>query len=179
MKPDDLQKTIEARAGRISEELKAQFDNQLDVLAETIERLSDDAWTAAGKRRRAARVPVRQACHILGPYAAYATGDYEHCSKHFGVAVASFDAQLSAGQLPSRADVVAYVGVVRGLVHAWLDGLDNDTLLGPTSHPYWAARGATLLGRVLYIVRHGTYHFGKLCAELSVADQRFCSRAFR
>jgi hypothetical protein len=44
--------------------------------------------------------------------------------------------------------------------------MSNQDLLGPAPDPGWSQRGWTMLGHVIYVLRHGTLHLGHLRAEL-------------
>lgn len=113
-----------------------------------------------------AQIPAQIACHIVEPIAGYATGEYHSCTRKFGVPAVSMELIISRDDLPDQQKVIAYIGDVKLSVHNWLSGLSNKMLLGPTPSPGWAQRGVTYLGRIIYILRHGTYHLGMLRAEL-------------
>jgi hypothetical protein len=44
--------------------------------------------------------------------------------------------------------------------------MSNQDLLVPAPDPGWSQRGWTMLGHVIYVLRHGTLHLGHLRAEL-------------
>ena len=163
MDPKEVRRIVAKRGDRISEELAAQFDNLFHVLCVTIKRLSWKQWTSGDTPER---TPARIACHIIEPCESYATGIYGSSLRHFGIAPHPFDEEITPDQLPTQKEVVAYAEEVGKLVRNWLDSLSNEELLGPTPSPGWAQRGVTYLGRVIYILRHGTYHLGMLRAEL-------------
>ncbi|MDF1515471.1 MAG: hypothetical protein P1S60_16805 [Anaerolineae bacterium] len=104
---------------------------------------------------------------------AYATGEYHGCRQRFGVDTGSMEVRISPEKLPSPTKVIVYATEVTDLVHGWLSALDNESLLGPTPSPGWAQRGITYLGRVIYILRHGTYLLGILRAELDRREIKY------
>lgn len=163
MDPNEVKKIVNARGDRISAELAAQFDNLFHVLILTIKNLSRMQWTTG---ETVERIPARIACHIIGPCESYAIDRVDSCSQRFGFESSLTDDEITPEKLPEPDKVVAYAEEVKILVHNWLNRLDNATLLGPTPSPGWAQRGVTYLGRIIYILRHGTYHLGMLRAEL-------------
>jgi hypothetical protein len=163
MDPKKVQRIIAERGDCIGAELAAQFENLFHVLCLTIKRLSWKQWSTGAKSES---TPARIACHIIGPCESYATGMKDSCLSRFGMTSDLADDGIDPILLPKPAEVVAYAEGVSQLVHQWLDKLSNDELLGPTPSPGWAQRGVTYLGRVIYILRHGTYHLGMLRAEL-------------
>lgn len=163
MDSKEVDRIIAERGDRISEELAAQFDNLFHVLSVTIKRLSWKQWSSGDVPEH---TPARIACHIIGPCESYATGEYNSCLLRFGMTADPFDKEVTPDQLPTLREVVAYAEEVQQLVRNWLENISNEELLGPTSSPGWAQRGVTYLGRIIYILRHGTYHLGMLRAEL-------------
>jgi hypothetical protein len=163
MKPKELELKIADRQGRIADELIFQYDNLLHVLSVTIRPLSHKQWVSGATP---ARTPVRQACHIARACDAYATRDWDICRRHFWAPVDSLDEDLPVDRLPATRQVLDYIDGVRGHIHAWLGGMSNEDLLGPAPNPGWSQRGWTMLGHVIYVLRHGTLHLGHLRAEL-------------
>ena len=160
---EKVRKIVAERGDRISEELAAQFDNLFHVLCVTIKRLSRKRWSSGETPER---TPARIACHIIAPCESYVTDRYSHTRHRFAMTADLQDEGISPEQLPTPMEVVAYAKQVGMLVREWLANLTNEELLGPTPSPGWAQRGVTYLGRIIYILLHGTYHLGMLRAEL-------------
>jgi hypothetical protein len=160
---DELRVKIAARQGRMADELIFQYDNLFHVLSVTIRPLSRKQWVSG---TTPAHTPVRQACHIAGSCDAYATREWDICERHFGAPVCSLDGKIGVDQLPTTQQVRGYIEGVRGHVHTWLGGMSNEDLLDPRPNPGWRQRGWTMLGHVIYVLRHGTLHLGHLRAEL-------------
>jgi hypothetical protein len=145
------------------EELAFQYDNLFHVLRVTIHRISLKQWVEGADPFR---TPVRQACHILESCEYYATGEGGGCRRRFGCLAGSLDGEIPAEQLPNPAQVVDYLLDVEQKVKAWLGGIREEDLLGRCPNWGWRERGLTLLGHILYVLRHATFHIGHLHAEL-------------
>ena len=170
MKQKDLEQRIAARQGRIADELILQYENLFHLLSVTSRRMSHKQWTSGPTP---ARTPVRQACHIVGSSDAYATGNWDICREHFGIQVDSLDVEIPADQLPTVKQVLAYTDAARQRVSRWLGAMSNEELCGPAPNPGWAQRGWTLLGHVIYVLRHATLHLGYLRQELNARGLKY------
>ena len=147
----------------VVDELIFQYDNLFHVLGVTIRRLSRKQWSSG---KSTALTPARLACHILWACEFYATGDGEGCVRRFGCRANSLDGEIPAEQLPSVAQTVDYIEEVKMEVRHWLSGIQDANLLERTPAWGWRERGTTLLGHLIYVLRHATFHLGQLCAEL-------------
>jgi hypothetical protein len=174
MKPQELEKRVAERHGRIGDELIFQYDNLFHVLSVTIRPLSHKQWISGATP---ARTPVRLACHTAGSCDAYATREWGICKRQFGVPADSLDKQIASDRLPTTEQVLSYIDDVRRRVHAWLGDMSNGELLGPAPNAGWSQRGWTMLGHAIYVLRHGTLHLGQLRAELK--ERGFLHGAFK
>ncbi len=146
-----------------TEELVFQFDNLFHVLGVTIRRVSRKQW---GSGETPFQTPARQACHILWACESYATGDWGRFQNRFGINAYSLDAEIPPDQLPTPEQILAYLEEVQGEVRARLGSYTDNALLDRTPNWGWRERGLTLLGHIIYVLRHATLHLGQLQAEL-------------
>ena len=148
---------------RITDELAYQYDNLFHVLSVTIRGLSRKQWTAGDSPFQ---TPARLACHIVWACEGHATGDWDGCLRRFGCPVQALDEEIPAEQLPTIEQVLGYIEQVHAQVKTWLSALDDEHLLDRTPNWGWRERGMSLLGHVIYVLRHATLHLGHLQMEI-------------
>jgi hypothetical protein len=138
----------------ITSELIEQYDRAWAMLRATIERITDERWRSGDAP---GLVPARWALHAIETVAFYMrpTPDGFRWNARFGV-----DSDAPADRLPSRADVLAYLEEVRADARATLERMSDSDLLEATNAFPWT--GSTILGRMLYTLRHTMTHQGEL-----------------
>ena len=107
-------------------------------------------------------IPARQILHgieTLDFYSTITPDVYKHGYRF------NLDWQrVSADQLPSKAQLDAYLDEVKEKMETWINGLDDELFHSP--EPMYPWTGSTLLGRVLYSLEHSRHHLGELNGEL-------------
>jgi len=141
-----------------SDGLAAQAERQWAMFRATVERLTDDQWYAGDNP---GQVPAWQAFHALLWAEYYVQADPKNFNPRGRFGVSDRDAPSS---LPSRTAVLAYIDEVAAQTDTFLRSLDSEALLAP--EPLFPWTGATVLERVVYTLRHTTYHLGELSATL-------------
>lgn len=151
---------LETTSYRWSEVLIHQKHRQWQMLRATINRFSDEEWRQGTKSMMS---PAQVAFHLL-QWADYYCRDSPNGfdkKARFGV-----EANDDVEKLPGRADLLNYVDAVEASTAAFLRSLDDTALLQPETICKWT--GSTVLDRILYALRHTTYHLGELSYILRI-----------
>jgi|WetSurMetagenome_2_1015567.scaffolds.fasta_scaffold273384_1 hypothetical protein len=142
---------------KIADALLHQFDRTWEMLRCSIERLTDEQWRTAPNERM---VPARWAYHAIRSADVYA-GENRESFSLTGLAGGNWEA--APEDLPSRQDILKYLGQVEAKMRARISSLSEEQLLGPTGFPW---TGESILEQMIYILRHIQYHLGELAAAL-------------
>lgn len=134
--------------------LAAQYERQWTMFRMTVGRITDEQWHVGDVR---GKVPAWIAFHAV-LWADYYTQDDP----------ASFDPAARFGvsdkddpaRMPDRAALRGYLDEVAARTDAFLRSLDDEVLLAEETRFPWT--GTNTLERVLYTLRHTTYHLGEL-----------------
>ena len=147
----------------ISEALLGEFRRALRLLREAVAAFPADQWR---ENECDQLIPARQALHIVGALDSYLRPSYvagiAGGGERFG---GGLDWEGSpAAQLPSQADLTAYLADVQAKSVTEIGGLEDAELLAPNGEFKWA--GPNRLSRMVYVLGHCQHHQGILHAEL-------------
>ncbi len=145
----------------ISDSLQRQFERVWESLREAIGNCPDRQWK---KGDPAVRIPVRQACHMIGAVEMYAGEKRFAWDRRFGRPVGDFSSDLPAADLPGKDETLEYLDEMRAHTQTWLGKMSDEKLLSPQRSNRHT--GDTYLERVVYMLRHSQHHRGEMNAEL-------------
>jgi hypothetical protein len=148
---------------QIVTELRTQFHCTLDMLQSRLEACTDEVWTQ----------------EFGGPpfwHEAYHTVFWVHT--HLGTKDKLFDPRPFARDIDptifnppintcTRTEVLNFVETTRRYVDEVFSGMTNDHLAGPDNYDEQKFR--SVFHRLMYGLRHGQHHVGKLAAYLDEA----------
>jgi uncharacterized damage-inducible protein DinB len=119
------------------------------MLEATIARMDDAAWRTVDPPGLA---PIRWAHHAIET-----TEFYRQASPDDFLWGAR--SSLTANQMPSRLEMIAYLDEARNAYRDWLSGMTDEDLLAHNAFPW---TGESVLERILYTLRHTMTHQGEL-----------------
>lgn len=160
-----IREVEEAAPATLGPTLAEQFTRGWGTLREVITVFPEDCWRA-GERSR--DVPARWAIHTVETADFYLRSSPEGFPwrARFGV---DWEAALPK-DLPLQPDVLAYLDEVQRRMNAWLPKAADDELLAENRAFPWT--GGTVLGRMLYLLRHNQHHIGQLNEMLRMCGIR-------
>lgn len=136
----------------IASDLSEQFDRAWDMLRATIGRITDEQWLAGDAP---GLVPARWALHAIETVDFDMSRSPEEYTRRLDA-----DEDGPVASLPSRSELLAYLDEVRASSTATLAAVsDADLLEAPNAFPW---TGKTVLGRMLYTLRHTMTHQAEL-----------------
>jgi uncharacterized damage-inducible protein DinB len=139
----------------VGETLAEQFSRTWEMTREIVTQCPEDHWRNGGVPRH---VPARWVLHAVETadfYARPGNGGWTWGDR-FGVDWKT----ARPDELPSREDMLAYLEEVRRRLDTWLRAAADDELLRKRSDFAWT--GASLLARLLYLLRHTQHHVGQV-----------------
>ncbi|MHC4471391.1 MAG: DinB family protein [Planctomycetota bacterium] len=144
---------------KLAEHLRAQFLRGWETLKEAMERFPEDGFRRGGIDHL---IPARQAMHLIET-AEFYTGRHPDDMK-WGDRFGGYWDSLPPPELPDREKLLEYHEEVRTRVEKWLDNASDATLLAKEEAFPWT--GATVMERMIYLLRHHHQHIGEMNAEL-------------
>lgn len=140
-----------------------QFVRSWQMFEDAVRQFPADEWREGAF---AYLTPARAAYHIVETAEFYSgeIPDTFQWGHRFG---GDWEA-MPAEDLPSPADVLAYLADVRPQVEAWVRDVD---LLAPD--PAFGWTGGAFLDRALYLLRHTHHHVGEMWSELKRRGYKF------
>lgn len=136
----------------VAEEFRQQFDRAWAMIRESISGFSEVDWISAGVDYL---VPARIAYHLIQTVEYYIADTPKEFAwgKRFG---GDWEG-MAKDRLPSREDMLSYLGEIENRMSEWLG--DRDLQEENELFPH---TGKTLLGHALYVLRHTMDHHGQM-----------------
>ena len=138
-----------------------QFERVWESLREAIGNCPAKEWKSGDT---AVRIPVRQACHIIGAVEMYAGEGPFVPDRKLGLPIGDFNTDIPQSELPDKQQVLDYLEETCKQADAWLHGMGDSRLL--SSQRSNRHTGDTFLERAVYMLRHSQHHLGEMNAEL-------------
>jgi hypothetical protein len=164
---------IDKPTSKISESIIENLSLTWEMYSEAINSIPNLHWRTGEIDYL---IPARLILHALETLDFYSTASPDKYTHGYRFKVDRKTARPR--QLPTKAQLDAYLGEVKAKTESWLKGLEDKDLLSPESEFPWT--GSTVLCRVLYSLEHCRQHFGELNAELRIRGlPRIKWRTFR
>jgi uncharacterized damage-inducible protein DinB len=139
----------------IGEVVARQYDRVWGTFRDAISKLSDPQWRTSECDWLA---PIRLAYHLVETAEFYSLS-----SPKDGAEPLDWDSGAT-DQLPSQAQLLAYIDRVQPMVREWLTTCSDEAFLSSETEFDWT--GGTRLDRAIYSLRHSQHHLGQINAEL-------------
>jgi len=137
----------------IAGELNEQFNRAWRMIRETISGFSESDWITAGVDYLA---PARIAYHLIETVEYY-IGEKIKNEFSWGKRFGGGWMDIEKDRLPRQDDMLVYLEEVEGKLTDWLGRCDFEK-----ENMLFKHTGKTLLGHVLYVLRHTLDHHGQL-----------------
>jgi uncharacterized damage-inducible protein DinB len=141
------------------DDLLSQFHKTTSMVRFTIGEFDEEEWTAGISWFQ---TPARVSYHLVEALDAYFFGNGESEEFAYGSRFGGPWWELNEEQLPSREEVLTYVEEIGERIDATFASITDEELSAPFELYDWS--GKTLLGHLVYALRHTMHHQGALSA---------------
>jgi len=144
---------------RIAADLADHFERAWAMYEEAAREIPDGEWRSDGASFVA---PCRHVMHAVET-AEYYSGAHPNVME-WGERFGGDWLNMPEASLPTGEAILPHIQAIRVRVDAWIRGMSDEDLLSPERA--FPGTGDTILGRVLYLLRHHQAHVGEINADL-------------